>query len=134
MSLATWKAIHYAVTAEAAAALGDLAAVRHAMWKWGGLSAEVLAMHDVFVDTPHIRDDDDMVLKIASETCALCERHEGCKTCPLFEAFGGISCSDNFADDSQPYDVWYDTGDPAPMQAALAAAEQYVLAQMEPPR
>lgn len=121
MSLGSWKGEFYSIEAYDTPEADALA---HSLLKWSGMTDENLAAHGVSAD---FRSgelcDDDAILWIANETCALCFRFQysgssRCTACPLFKALGGVPCDHT----DMPYTVWRQTGDAKPMIAALEAA------------
>ena len=129
MSLKTWKAEFYPTTAKQSARGSALNAARHSLQKWTGLTKASMKRHGVRINgyrevqeagASEYRDDSFVV---DDESCSLCEKFFGdprydddcCIKCPLYKTLGGKRCDG----DKQPYLVWADTQDPAPMIAAL---------------
>ena len=127
MSYATWQKEFYPTTAATAATRGTLAAVRHSLRKWRGLTAKSLAAHRMRLGGDREVTDGERWLYIDMDSCALCQRFvartETCYGCPLYAVLGK-RCDD---DGDAPFNVWGATTNPAPMIAALQEAEQWVL-------
>jgi hypothetical protein len=122
VSLGSWKDEFYSIEAYDTLEADALA---HSLLKWSGMTDGKLDAHDVTADfrAGELCDDDEILL-IADETCALCfhfqydGRSDRCVACPLFKALGGVPC--DYTD--KPYTIWRQSGDAKPMIAALEAA------------
>lgn len=132
MSIKTWKAEFYSTPIEEAASGTAAVAIQHSLTKWKGLTKENLKKHRVkVVDScivgqryfDHYSAPDSVVLN--DETCSLCEKYYrlddpngSCSRCPLYKVVGA-GCGEIYDD---PYSVFVDDGDPAPMIKALSKA------------
>lgn len=125
MSLETWKAEFYPISAAEAAQDGRLAAIKHSLQKWSGLTERQLRAHDIakagrstLVSAGPYRSFD-----INSSTCALCSLYlksrsfERCKGCPLV-ALLGAPCDTG---PCNPYNAFTVDDKPGPMIDALNA-------------
>jgi len=126
MSMQTWKQEFYPEEAYDVMNNGgdDLALVEHSLQKWLGLLPENLEKHGLQKLAQRwgtIAEVDNMVVRfcVDSNSCALCqgyvEKNNHCEGCPLFKHVGE-RCGDSNTD---PFSIWYDTGDPKPMIQAL---------------
>ena len=127
MSLKTWKAEFYPVTAKQAAKKGDSAAIDQAILKYRGTFKKNLKKHGVFKDGRNITESVGLVVSLAfnTKTCALCVRHfedEDCPTCPLRVALGCI-CDGRY---DGIFEDWRHDSDPRPMLKALRKARKMV--------
>lgn len=125
MSLETWKEEFYPVPAEVYHDEDDeLVLINHAIQKWTGLLTESMQKHSVgfrddmrcaISDLPLAYSDAALenVFDIDSTTCALCQRHSHCQTCPV-DTFS-IGCNES----KSPYDKFVIGNDPLPMLQAL---------------
>lgn len=123
MSLETWVAEFYPVSAWSLREKGD--AVAHSLRKWEGLRWKNRKKHGLrMLDgetlgfSKHSMEAD--TFGVTADSCALCQRHltiHGCGECPLKRVLG-MSCDAP----GQPYVTFLETGNPKPMIAALKAA------------
>lgn len=131
MSLKTWKAEFYPVSASTAARKGKVAAIEHSIQKWKGLTKANMKKHKVKHDSYGVfdmKDEDafmaDEHLAFTDDTCALCKKYYHsslgitCGSCPLFQVVG-VSCGDGYGD---PFSAFVDDGNPQPMIRALTKA------------
>lgn len=118
MSLKSWKAEFYPVSADKATESG-LTAVRHSVLKWSGLSTEALEKHGIKVDAfSDLRSRNGGSFAIDTSTCACCESVTNtCSACPIALATGK-ECHEAF-------DFWDIRHNPAPMQELLKEALDY---------
>lgn len=137
MSVATWEKLYYPISAAEAAKQGDLAATRHCVRKWEGLSSEIRAEHGLKVESKwedfgYLTDNQETGhIFIDITTCALCTRHhwtceedtDCCPNCPIVKAIGRPCFVE--------YDTFCHTGDAEPMRATLNATLEWLLAQEE---
>lgn len=128
MSLKTWKAEFYPITAKQAARKPLVVAVEHSLQKWIGLKPANRKNHEVFVGiwSSEIWTEDGNV-PITSETCSLCQKflvkNSTCSGCPIFESRDGVRCDDEAdGEDESPYHYWTLDSDPMPMIKALRKA------------
>lgn len=127
MSLATWRAEFYPITAkQAVERKEDL--VAHSLQKWRGLTKANLKKHNVRQGTGSDRskllDNDNLSsFWVSDETCALCEGFQPrddcsprCGACPLLKVRRGVAC-DNYCgrETRSPYTKFTLEGDPRPM-------------------
>lgn len=112
MSMKTWLKEFYPITAKEAAKKGLMAALKHCLKKWSGLTKAALNKHDIIADCggAALWDDvEDKATYINGYTCALCQLYfdqaELCKGCPLAyrdEEGEIVSC----CDEGEAYDQW----------------------------
>lgn len=130
MSLQTWKAEFYPVSAQSDVARAD--PVAHSLRKWRGLTPENLARHGVWRVGSCAIGDDTVTMAIDETTCSLCvwygEHDElcrySCRLCTLY-ATRGCFCYMPRADEGlSPWRAWTHNGDPLPMIQALEAAQE----------
>lgn len=83
MSMESWIAEFYPIAANKVNT--PEAALEHSIKKWSGLTKENLQKHELYRVTRHIGDECfDKVFHVGSDTCALCEVHDGeCRKCIL---------------------------------------------------
>ena len=120
MSFTSWKKQYYPVPAEKVK--NKIAAIRHSLRKWKGLTAHNMIKHGLLyrsgcVGTCEV-DDDSKNLYIDCDSCALCCLYieKGCTSCPLYEHLKKRCDSSN-----GPYFTFDDDHDPQPMIKALTA-------------
>jgi hypothetical protein len=128
MSLDTWKAEFYPITAKECPVEQ---AIEHSLRKWLGLRPEALQQHGVRITCGNLANEtgDGRIFLISSSSCALCALHyaedddQPCASCPLAISRGGASC-DGLAKGEKvaPWWVWGDEKDHEPMIAALEKA------------
>src|SRR5688572_19767727 len=126
MSLSTWKAVAYPISADELEAQGasDIELVKHALNKWKHLRSEVLVAHEVYVDRDgDLRDSEtQLMFSISSSTCSLCAVYltdQGdCYKCPLNQ-LRGMRCDKWDGDYDNPFMQWQIDGDPEQMITAL---------------
>lgn len=83
MSLETWMIEFYPVKAREAA-ISEIAALKHSIRKWTGLSPANLRKHGVKKwGDENITGDGDFTFQVSDRTCALCHRHIDCVGCSL---------------------------------------------------
>jgi len=118
MSFTSWKKQYYPVPAEKVK--NKIAAIRHSLRKWKGLTAHNLTKHGLLLSDgcTRIYEDDDNYLYIDCDSCALCCLYieKGCTSCPLYEHLKKRCDSSN-----GPYFTFDDDHDPQPMIKALTA-------------
>ena len=146
MSMKTWRAQYYPTPAENCRTAwtnatnsreelnANIAAVRHSLCKWQGLLPANLKRHQCKKNNfAHIRGyRGAAALAIDTDSCALCQIHrdeylyglESCGDCPIV-ALLGHSCTGN---DERPYEIWQETGDPAPMIKVLRRTLKMLMA------
>jgi len=136
MSLASWKAEFYPVTASRIKTV--LGAVKHSLRKWKGLRAVALRRHGVEDLGGYVRQPDNPLLKpfpINDSTCALCRildagdprpvQWRDCQRCALTQARGGCPCTapaPEEPEDRSPWLMFTRDGDPEPMIKLLEKA------------
>lgn len=128
MSMNTWKAEFYPVTADMCER-GD--AIAHSVRKWIGLRKKNLDKHNLVFDRNEcaIRSKNGTSLVIDSDSCALCHFYanangpsgQWCISCPLF-GYLSDSCSSGYL---SPYQIFAQTGNPEPMIKALRGAAKH---------
>lgn len=107
MSIDTWIAEFYPVSAVEAAKGNDMELTEHALRKWTGLTKENLDRHGI--NTPKSGDITEMVgvnditktFSVAGSNCAMCIKHSThgyesmikCAQCPIVKATG-VKCTD----------------------------------------
>lgn len=133
MTLKSWKAEFYPITAGQAAKKSLVEAVEHSIQKWNGLRKANLKKHNLEVGyLDRIEDEDGDTLGIDVDSCALCKKfvvpNGKCDGCPLFESRGKVTC-DNYTkkefeeeDGNHPFGEWCDWNNPVPMIRALKKA------------
>lgn len=104
MSLRSWMKEFYPVPANKVR--GKVAAIKHSIQKWQGLSPAALKRHDIVRVDCELFDDDEHRFDIDSSTCALCQvTNTDCEDCPLYLVRGGVSCCFRRPDEGvSPYD------------------------------
>lgn len=134
-----WLATYYPTPAEKAAKKPWLAAVRHSILKWGGLSRRALKKHRLSPSGRNIVDESRVehsegcvcsqchmsrshVLRIDAHTCAMCIKADAmmsCERCPIVKLTGETCAAE--------YSCWTIDGDPGPMLRLLRRTEKYLL-------
>ena len=137
MSLETWKAEYYPVTARECKKED---ALTHSQRKWEGLKAANLAKHHVYFDLGRraVREPTGSKrLIVNDESCALCIHfHSGdnhadnrCDCCPVAKARRGIPCDAKYKSDTEgrggPFITFVRNLNPAPMIRLLKKAEGF---------
>ena len=142
MSIATWKAEFYPVSAQVAEHKATksllprdkaIALLEHSILKWRGLLPSNLAKHrlNAYGCMLIIDDRTGKEFPISTETCALCVAYRNdnilfndysgitpnCRECPLAK-HSGFSCD---ADHNPHFNAWRANNDPRPMLKALRA-------------
>lgn len=131
MSIKTWMAEFYPVTAEVAVRRGD-DPVTHSLRKWRGLTDDNLAKHNLVRVNCRIQPQTPGSFAVAfavdDTTCALCVAHlyrdtGGCNGCPLYALRDSLPCDVPASRGGlSPYTHYTLGGDPAPMIALLEQA------------
>jgi len=134
MSLTTWKATYYPISARETAPQD---AIAHSLTKWRGLldlaSHGLTRAHSGSICIGDITDDAQL-FPISGGTCALCvhfydddddiDEFARCARCPLALSRGGVPCTKATTAEGtySPFERWTLNGDPAPMIHALETA------------
>lgn len=124
--------------------------VDHSLAKWEGLRESVLGDHRLRYDPAacavyaadvdrarrHGFDPTGEVLRMGSESCALCEAYcpeaPTCRGCPLYQSRGGVACDRATSVERaggrsiSPWGEWAAANDPEPMIRALRDARVFV--------
>ena len=135
MSLYEWKLKYYPTDAD------DVLrneALDHSLQKWSGLTAKVRQFFGLHMyKTYWLTDKFDDKLKIAADTCALCEHYfnsDGkrkertqCIECPLSKVRGGYACDVKKPTERiSPFDAFGLNGNAQPMIRLLTRAKELV--------
>ena len=132
LGLAGWKKEFYTVEArDKEATKSRLAAVKHSLRKWRGLTEENLSKYVIARDGSVIYDGtlgtfDQLV--IDGTSCALCIKyaHGVCEKCPLYKVRGNVACDECMENEgTSPYRSFNSAGDPHPMIGWLEDALDY---------
>lgn len=133
MSIKTWKAEFYPITANRASKAD---AAEHSLRKWTGLLKKNLKKHNLENSWGMLVEEGKAsCFPIDTTTCALCrrfynfdefdEKHE-CGDCPLFKVRGDVRCDDPLkSEDYSPFTHFSNTSDPKPMIHWLKKAVAY---------
>jgi hypothetical protein len=128
MSIESWKRQYLGDFQEARQS--ELAAVIHALKKWRGLRASVLARHGLRVDDGDLHDKEEHIFAIDDSSCVVCSRHRYCLGCSLKVFRGGYNCDTKISDsleDNSPYHAWLFESNPEPMIELLEDIKKWLL-------
>lgn len=124
MTIKTWIAEFYPITAKRAAKGSALDATIHSLRKWEGRRPEAMARHGVSLGWQHEIYDGKSTFMFSGETCALCVKYRltwsgVCGECPLYLARDKVPCDGRMpGEDISPYNAF----SPEPMIAWLEKA------------
>jgi hypothetical protein len=139
MSIESWEEEFYPIDASSETIEDDLTAIKHSIRKMEGLRPESLEKHGMkwnrdeyglYEIVPKDMCDESMgAFVIDSDSCALCNLHEDCHGCPLFQARSGVRCDRRIPETEtrSPWSLLVSSEYPEPMLEELHKALLFVL-------
>ena len=96
-------------------------AATHSLQKWRGLTREALTKHGI----------DQSPFDVDGDTCALCQVHEECDTCPIVKMTGNV-CVVKVGGEWTPWGHWVLAEDPRPMIKLLEEVVEWEKSNVAP--